>query len=141
MQARFDPEICATCPFHQEGRCRARPQKRDPRFLLAFTQKQVRAARRRKVFLEHRKDGQNLRAAVEATVRSVKHPFRAGKLPVRGQFRVTCMVIASAIHVNVHRLGRYRAAQSLFSSFLTRLKSIDLPFSPQKRLPVLAFLQ
>jgi hypothetical protein len=126
LQARFDPEICAACPFHQEGHCRTQPQKRDPRYLLTFTPKQVRAAQRRKHFLEHKDHGQNLRAAVEATVRSVKHPFRSGKLPVRGQFRVTCLVIASAIHVNVRRICRYRAEHNLFSTFFAFCKSVFL---------------
>ncbi len=128
LQARFDPEICSACPFHQEERCRAQPQKRDPRYLLAFTPKQVRAAQRRKDFLEHQDHGQNLRAAVEATVRSVKHPFRSGKLPVRGQFRVTCLMIASAIHVNVRRICRYQADQFSFSYFFAFYKSV---FQPQ----------
>jgi hypothetical protein len=48
---------------------------------------------------------------VEATVRSVKHPFPAGKLPVRGQFRVTCLTIASAAIANVRRIQRYRLAK------------------------------
>jgi len=117
LHARFDPEICSACPFHKEKRCRAKPQKRDRRYLLSFTLKEVRAAQRRKNYLEHIEDGQNLRAAVEATVRSIKHPFRAGKLPVRGQFRVTCLVIASAILVNVRRICRYQADQFLFSHF------------------------
>jgi hypothetical protein len=124
LQARFDPQICAACPFHQDGRCRAQPQKRDSRYLLAFTPKQVRAAQRRRQYRKHLDQGQNLRAAVEATVRSVKHPFRAGKLPVRGQFRVSCLVIASAIHVNVRRICRYRTDQNLFSTFLLFAKSV-----------------
>ncbi|MBN2256336.1 MAG: transposase, partial [Anaerolineaceae bacterium] len=124
LQARFDPQICAACPFQQDGRCRAQPQKRDQRYLLAFTPKQVRAAQRRKCFLEHQDHGQNLRAAVEATVRSVKHPFRAGKLPVRGQFRVSCLIIASAIHVNVRRISRYRTDQNLFFTFFAFCKTI-----------------
>jgi hypothetical protein len=127
LQARFDPDVCSACPFHQAGRCRAQPQKRNPRYLLAFTLKQVRAAQRRKDFLEHQDNGQNLRAAVEATVRSLKHPFPAGKLPVRGQFRVTCLVIASAIHVNVRRICRFQAERSLFSHFFACWKSIFLP--------------
>jgi len=128
LQARFEPEICSACPFHQEERCRAQPQKRDPRYLLAFTPKQVRAAQRRKHFRKHLDHGQNLRAAVEATVRSVKHSFRAGKLPVRGQFRVTCLMIASAIHVNVRRICRYRSDQFSFSHFFAFGKSV---FQPQ----------
>ena len=49
----------------------------------------------------------HLRAAVEATVRQVKHPFPASKLPVRGKFRVSCMVIGSAMITNVRRIQRY----------------------------------
>ena len=136
LHARFDPEICSACPFHQEERCRAHPQKRDLRYLLAFTPKQVRAAQRRKDFLAHQDHGQNLRAAVEATVRSIKHPFRSGKLPVRGQFRVTCMLIASAIHVNVRRICRYRSDQFSFSLFFAFCKS----FFMLKPSPGLEFL-
>ena len=111
-QARFETTICATCPFQLAGRCRTQPQKRKPGYLLTFTTKQVRAAQRRKAYLAHQGDSHNLRSAVEATVRSVKHPFPAGKLPVRGQFRVTCMVIASAAVTNVRRIQRFLAAKS-----------------------------
>jgi len=117
LHARFDPDTCSLCPFHQDERCQAKPQKRDQRYLLSFTLKEVRAAQRRKDFLKHKHDGKNFRAAVEATVRSVKHPFPAGKLPVRGQFRMTSMIIASAIHVNVRRIWRYQAEQPFLSLF------------------------
>jgi len=127
LKARFAPQICVTCLFHQDGRCRARPQKRDPRYLLAFTPQQARAAQRRRQYREQLDRGQNLRAAVEATVRSVKHPFRAGKIPVRGQFRVTCLMIASAITVNVRRIYRYCTDQNLFSTFLLFAKSVFQP--------------
>ena len=40
-------------------------------------------------------------------MRSVKHPFLSGKLPVRGQFRVACMIIGSAAVTNVRRIQRY----------------------------------
>jgi hypothetical protein len=111
-QARFDPAICSTCPFQLDGHCRTQPQKRDPRYLLTFTTKQIRTAQRRKAYLAHKGDGHNLRSAVESTVRSVKHPFPAGKLPVRGQFRVTCMAIASAATTNVRRIQRYLLAKT-----------------------------
>jgi hypothetical protein len=42
-----------------------------------------------------------------AFMRSVKNAFPAGKLPVHGQFRVTCMAIASAVTTNVRRIQRY----------------------------------
>jgi hypothetical protein len=60
----------------------------------------------------HQQEGRNLRAAVEATVRQVKHPFPASKLPVRGRFRVTCMMIGSAMITNVHRIQRYLEART-----------------------------
>ena len=59
-----------------------------------------------------RKTAGNLRSAVEATVRSVKHPFPAAKLPVRGLFRVACMVIGSAAITNLRRIERYLKAEN-----------------------------
>ena len=111
-QARFDPAICATCPFQQEGRWPTKPQKRDLRYLLSFTAQEVLTAKRRKEYLAHKGNGYKLRSAVEATVRSVKHPFPVGKMPVRGQFRVTCMAIASAATTNVRRIHRYLVAKT-----------------------------
>ncbi len=111
-QARFDPALCDTCPFHLNGRCRTQPQQRDPRYLLTFTTSDIQVAKRRQDHRAHKDDGHNLRAAVEATVRSVKHPFPAGQVPVRGQFRVTCLVIASAATANVRRIQRYLVAKT-----------------------------
>ena len=110
-QARFHPTLCSACPFQLDGRCRTQPQTRDPHYLLTFTTPAMRSAKRRQEYLAHLGHSHNLRSAVEATVRSVKHPFPAGKLPVRGQFRITCMAIASAATANVRRIQRYRAAQ------------------------------
>lgn len=110
-QARFHPAICSTCPFQQNGCCPTHPQKRDPRYLLTFTTPEVRTAKRRQNHRKHIGDSHNLRSAVEATVRSVKHPFPAGKLPVRGQFRITCMAIASAATANVRRIQRHQMAK------------------------------
>ncbi len=106
-QARCDPARCSTCPFQLNGGCRTQSQKRDPRYLLTFTTHEMRATKRRKEFLAHTSDSHNLRSAVEATMRSVKHSFAAGKLPVRGKFRVTCMMIASAATANVRRIQPY----------------------------------
>jgi hypothetical protein len=109
--AYFDPERCTACPFHTAGQCRAYPGKRDLRFRLLFTQQEVYAAQRRRRCRALLRDGHNPRAAVEATVRSVKHPFPAGQVPVRGRFRVLCLVIASAALTNIRRLQRYLAAK------------------------------
>lgn len=119
-QGRFDPEICASCPFQKEGRCKAKPQKRDRRYMLSFTLKELRAAKRRRNYMLYKKEKGNLRAASEATIRSAKLPFPAGKLPVRGRFRVTSMMIASVLHLNMRRIWRYEAEISL-SDFVFRL--------------------
>ena len=105
--AHFAIDRCQACPYKQA--CLAKPGKRDPRWHLRFTQAQANVSQRRKRRQIHLQDGRNLRAGVEATVRQVKHPFPAGKLPVRGQFRVTCLVIGSAIMSNIRRIQRYEA--------------------------------
>ena len=83
------------------------PDNRRRSLRLTFNQADVEKSQRRRRSCAEHHPGSNLRAAVEATVRSVKHPFPAGKLPVRGQFRVTCLVIASALMTNVRRIQRY----------------------------------
>lgn len=108
--AHFDLAICQACPLYQKG-CPAQPGKRDPRLHLNFSKSQANVSQRRRRSLAGLKEGRNLRAAIEATVREVKHPFPASKLPVRGQFRVTCMVIGSVLATNAHRIQRYLVAK------------------------------
>ncbi len=108
--AHFNAEVCATCPL--VTKCPAQPGKRDPRRHMRFTKAEAQASERRRRSQEQQKEGRNLRAAVEATVRSVKHPFPAGKLPVRGKFRVACMMIGSAAVSNVRRIQRYLQAKA-----------------------------
>lgn len=103
--SHFDAQVCQTCPLLE--RCLARPGKRDKRHHLRFTHAEAQMAERRRRSQEHSQEGRNLRAAVEATVRSVKHPFPAGKLPVRGKFRVACLLIGSTAVSNVRRIQRY----------------------------------
>ena len=107
--AHFEAEGCQTCPFLDK--CPAQRGKRDLRLHLRFNQQQVNLSQRRRRSLAHQKEGRNLRAAVEATVRQVKHPFPASKLPVRSRFRITCMVIGSALVSNVRRIQRYLEAK------------------------------
>jgi len=110
--AHFEQSICSTCPFFEKGQCPAQPGKRDERHHLRFTQAQAQASQRRRRNQAQKKAAGNLRSAVEATVRSVKHPFPAAKLPVRGLFRVACMVIGSAAVTNVRRIQRYLEAKN-----------------------------
>jgi hypothetical protein len=122
--ASFDLEKCRACPFFHnpdelpqeaaEGqlRCPAQIGKRDTGNRVRFTQAEAYAAQRRRICEQEQKLPGNRRAAVEATVRSVKLPFPAAKLPVRGQFRVTCMVVGSAAVTNVRRIQRYLTAKN-----------------------------
>ena len=108
FMAHFEAETCQACPFL--SKCPAQRGKRDQRWHLRFTQEQAKMSRRRRKSLIHQKEGRNLRAAIEATICSVKRPFPASKLPVRGRFRVTCMMIGSALLSNIRRIKRYLEA-------------------------------
>jgi len=123
----FDPAICQACPLLEH--CPAKPGKRDERHHLHFTQAEARAAERRSMSQEHAHDRHNLRSAVEASVRSLKHPFPAGKLPVRGKFRMTCMIISSAAMTNVRRIQRYSAVKIKAAQAILNEK--DQPMTPQ----------
>jgi hypothetical protein len=82
---------------------------KSPPPVLYFTQHQVDVALRRQRCAQLRASGKNPRAAVEATVGAMKHPFGDDQLPVRGKFRVSVMMIAAAATVNVWRIWRYQA--------------------------------
>lgn len=108
--AHFEMAICQACPFYQKE-CPAQPGKRDLRLHLNFSEQQVNVSQRRRRSLTRQEEGRNLRAAIEGTVREVKHPFPGSKLPVRGEFRVACMVLCSAIATNARRIQRYLEAK------------------------------
>jgi hypothetical protein len=108
--AHFGDETCQACPFVQK--CPAQRGKKDLRFHLRFSQQEVNVSQRRRRSMIHLEEGRNLRAAVESTIRQVKHPFPASKLPVRGHFRVSCMMIGSAMMANVSRIQRYLEAKN-----------------------------
>ena len=109
--AYFAGEPCAGCPF-SGGPCPAEPLKRKRQRVFRFSQRQVDVARRRRRSAQTHARGQNLRSAVESTVRSVKHPFRHGKLPVRGRFRVSMMMVGSVAMTNIRRIHRYLTGQN-----------------------------
>ncbi len=107
--ALFDSVACETCPLRAQ--CPTKPLRRKPDRVLRFSQQQVNVAHRCENQRQAKASGRNLRSAVEATVRSVKHPFRNGKLPVRGQRRVSMMIVASAAMTNVRRIWRCQVAK------------------------------
>jgi len=105
--ARFSISNCETCPFHQARKCPTRFRKRKQFYGLYFMPSKMRLALRRERSKFFQRTKQNPRAAIEATVRAVKHPFPKGKLPVRGRFRMFYMMIGSAAINNVRQIQRY----------------------------------
>jgi len=105
--AKFSVPTCQACPVHQANRCPTRYRKRKQFFGLYFMPEKLRCIRRRQQSALFMQTKQNLRAAVEATVRAVKHPFPKGKLPVRGKFRMFGMLIGSATMNNVRQIQRH----------------------------------
>jgi hypothetical protein len=103
----FDSSVCDTCSWADQ--CRAEPVKLRPERVLRVTSREVQVAQLRLLAAWACKAGNNLRSAIESTVRSVTHPFggQAGKLPVRGKPRVTQVIICSALMVNLRRIWRY----------------------------------
>jgi hypothetical protein len=106
-RADFDPRLCQTCAEHLGGRCPARPGKKRPAFRLTFRDSQIAVAKRRRKMRLSKQAGKNHRAAIEGTVREVKHPYPSGKLPVRDLFRMTCIMVSSAAMTNVRRIHHY----------------------------------
>jgi len=108
-RAAFDAADCKSCSFCDS--CPTVLLKRTPERVLRFSQQDVEVALRRQRTADARASGQNLRAAVEATVRSIKHPFGNGKVPVRGQPRVSIVMLGSAAMSNLRRIQRYLVGQ------------------------------
>jgi len=105
-RAHFAAGQCTICPLLT--RCRVQRADSGLRFTIYLTFRRVQVALTRQVCNTAQGPGRNRRAAVESTVRSIKHPFggQRGKLPVRGRIRVTMVIIASALMVNVRRIWR-----------------------------------
>jgi hypothetical protein len=90
-RAAFEASGCENCPLFDP--CPTQPLKCQPENVLRFSQQELDLALRRKRSADARATRQNLRSAVEATVRAVKHPFGNGKVPVRGKPRVSMVAL------------------------------------------------
>jgi hypothetical protein len=108
-RAAFDADDCENCPCLEQ--CRTQPLKRTPERVLRCSQQEVNVALRRQRSAEARASGRNPRAAVEATMRSLKHPFGNGKVPVRGKPRVSMVMVESAAMSNLRRIHRHLVRQ------------------------------
>jgi hypothetical protein len=104
-RAAFELPGCEGCPHFDQ--CPAQALKYKPENVLRFSQQELDLALRRQRSAAARASKQNLRSAVEATVRAVKHPFGNGKVPVRGKPRVSMVMIGSAAMNNVRQINRY----------------------------------
>jgi hypothetical protein len=106
----FDTATCEHCPLLVQ--CPTQTLKRKPENVLRFSQAELDLALRRQRSADARTRTHKLRPAVEATVRAVKHPFGNGKVPVRGQPRVSMVIVGSAAMNNVRQINRYRIEQN-----------------------------
>ena len=77
--AHSDVAQCARCPYLT--RCPTPELKRLPYRALYFDEHDAEIARRRRRIAKDRREGRNLRAAIESTIAALKHPFRRDKLP------------------------------------------------------------
>lgn len=125
--AGFEDKRCQSCALRDQ--CPTQPVKRGAKRVLRVYARAVQVAKLRQRVARTRGRGKNRRAAVESTVRSVTHPFggQTGKLPVRGQIRVTQVVICSALMVNVRRIWHHEQAvaakkEQEMLSFLSRCR-------------------
>lgn len=121
--ARFDPAVCASCPFFNQE-CRVQQRRAGPTFYVQL--RSIQAAIQRQNL---RPEDKPIRAVVEATIRSLKHPFPGGKLPVRGLIRATMVICCSAMMVNLRRLHAYRQAQAAQERAVQLAQSIAVPVS------------
>lgn len=110
LKATFDIKRCRDCPLFGT-RCPVDPGKHRQHAILRFSQRQIDVARRRQRCAAERASEHHLRPAIEATVRSVKHHFPGGKLPVRGRIRMSMLLIGSCTITNVRRIHRYLSAE------------------------------
>jgi hypothetical protein len=104
---RFALSACESCPFRTARQCPVRFRKRKGFYGIYFMPAKMKVTLRRQQNQAFRKTKRNPRAAVEATIRAIKHPFRQGKLPVRGRFRMFSMMIGSAAMNNVRQIQRF----------------------------------
>jgi hypothetical protein len=119
--ARPQAALCLACPLLSKCRARPKPSCKTP--TIYFELRHLQLTLRRQQMAASPSAG-NPRAAIEATIRSLKQPFRHGKLLVRGAFRVSCLLLASALMVNCRRLHTFATDPSR----RFKKKGLDSPF-------------
>ena len=111
LKAAFDINQCRDCPLFGT-RCPVDAGRHRQYAVLRFSPRQIDVARRRQRCAAERASEHPLRPAIEATVRSVKHPFPGGKLPVRGRIRMRMLLIGPGAMTNVRRIHRHLSGRN-----------------------------
>jgi cation transport regulator ChaB len=117
----------------------APPAKNLPK-VLYFSQQQVALALRRQRSAQLRVSGKNPRAAIEATMEALKRPFGNNKVPVRGQFRVSMLMIGSAAMINLRRIWRFQAEQRKEAAKTRREQPLGTPLPQFFQQQIAAYL-
>jgi hypothetical protein len=137
--ASFNASWCDHCPLL--AKCPTQAMRKTPNRVLRFDQRAVNIAHRRANQRKSKASGRNLRSAVEATVRSIKHPFANAKLSVRGQIRVSMTMVASAAMTNVRRICRYQQAKMRQMTLENEKMTAENSIKPSDSLHVFVFLR
>lgn len=103
----FEPATCLLCPFYQQQQCPVELRKDQTACQLKVPKERAASSQRRRRFEQTKEAARALRPAVEATMFQVTCHMPADKVPVRGRFRVTMVVLCSALAVNARRVDRY----------------------------------
>jgi len=111
FKACFDKEICESCPF--KDNCPTKEQKKCR--VYYFDESEVKRKQRHNSFANLPPGKRKIRANVEATVHEFTHRMRGHKLKVRGIFKTSLFVFATAIAINFGRI--YRSNVKIFGEF------------------------
>lgn len=104
----FDAYTCINCSEFKAGHCPVKTNSDLTAFNIFIPKDRANSSQRRRRFERNKQEARNLRTAVEASIFQLKHRWVNGKLRVRGQFRVTTVVICAALSVNLRRIDHYR---------------------------------
>jgi hypothetical protein len=127
--ARF---VCPPdCPLRE--RCPTQTRQTDTRRSLHVDQAALDLTQRRRAARAAQANPGNPRAAVEATIAALKRPFANDQLPVRGRFRVSQMIVGSALMVNLRRIHRY-VSEKIQKARTTAAPAQGDPTRPSPRL-------
>lgn len=103
----FDPATCANCPYFQQHQCPVELRKDQTACQLKVPKERAASSQRRRRFEQTKEAARALRPAVEAAMFQLTCHMPGDKVPVRGRFRVTMLVLCSALAVNARRIDRY----------------------------------